>query len=91
MLCGTIIGVMTGLLITQPVGAQRVRPQFAIDVGASLATVIGDEIVGAKSKAGPYYGPGAILQPLSSVLGLQTRLFYVSRGAKVNVRRSLGR
>lgn len=75
---------MTVLLLTQPAGAQRVRPQFGIDVGASLATVTGNEIVGAKTKVGPYYGLSAIVQRPGSVLGLQTGLFYVSRGAKVN-------
>jgi len=84
MLRVTIIGVMTVLLITQPATAQRVRPQFRIDGGASLATVTGDEIVGAKTKVGPYFGLSAIVQRPGSVLGLQTGLFYVSRGAKVN-------
>lgn len=84
MLRGTIIGIATVLFLTRPAAAQPVRPQFGIDVGASLATVTGDEITGAKTKVGPYYGLNAVFQRPGSVLGLQTGLYYVSRGAKVD-------
>ena len=84
MLRGSIVGVVTVHRITQPAAAQRVVPQFGIDVGAALATVTGDEVVGAKTKVGPYFGVSAIVQRPNSVLGPQTGLFYVSRWAKVN-------
>lgn len=85
-----MMGVVSILLITPPAQAQGIRPQFGIEAGAALATLTGDEDEGVKTKVAPYFGLSAIVQRPASMLGLQTGLFYVSRGAKFEESGSTG-
>lgn len=80
-----IVGLALLSLPVARLEAQRLTPQLQVEAGAALANVTGDDVVGPESKTrtAPYAGVGIIVQGGRSQVGLQSGLYYVGKGAKV--------
>jgi hypothetical protein len=79
VLSGTVL-----LSLPAAAGAQKLPVQFGIEAGASIANVVGENTDGSKSRTGAFGGGTVVLHKPGSVLGLQTGLLLVSKGADLN-------